>query len=52
MLHLFELRRFSLLERYSDKAVGALDVLADIFDRNVGQLLSFLVGDTIDEHGK
>ena len=49
--HLVELGLRGLEQRDPDEAVGAMHVLADVLDGNVGDLATVFVGDAADEHG-
>ena len=48
LLHFLELARRRILERDPDEAIGTLHIFADVFLRNVGELLAFLVRDAVD----
>src|SRR5438046_8364444 len=48
--HFLELGGLRILEAYPNEAVGTLEILADVFLGDVGELPAFLVRDTIDKH--
>ncbi len=49
-LHQRDVGSVWVAQRDPDKGVIQLDVVADILDRDIGQLFAFLVGDAIDQH--
>src|SRR5256886_13021233 len=48
--HFLELGGLGILESYPDEAVGTLEILADVFLGDLGELPALLVRDTIDKH--
>ncbi len=50
-LHHAELVRTRVLQCDPDEALGPRNVLADVFDRDIGELAAILVGRAIDQHG-
>jgi hypothetical protein len=51
LLHLAHLVVGGVAQRDPDEAVGLVEVVADVLDRDVGQFFAFLVGDAVDQHG-
>ena len=49
--HLVQLLARGLEQRDPDEAVRPADVLADVLDRDVGDLAAVLVRDAADQHG-
>jgi hypothetical protein len=52
LLHLRELFGRRVLQRDPDEAARALEVLADVVDRAVGELRAVLIGNAVDQHGR
>src|SRR5689334_4093283 len=52
LCHLVELRLRGLEQSHPDEAIGAMDVFADVGDRNVGELATVLVGNATDQHDR
>ena len=50
VLHLFQLVRRGVEQGYPDETVGALDVIADIVNRQVGQFFAILIGHAVNQH--
>ena len=50
LLHLFEFRPGGVAQGDPDETVAALEVVADLVDRQIGDARSVLVGDAIYEH--
>ena len=48
--HFLQLGVRGVAQRHPDEAIRSNDIIADIGDRNVGQLFSVLIGDAIDQH--
>ena len=51
VLHRRQLGIGRVAQRDPDEAIRPADILADIGNRDVGELLSVLVGDAVDQHG-
>jgi hypothetical protein len=51
VLHGGKLFIAGVMQRHPDEAVGLVDVVADVLHRDVGEPLSILVNDAVDQHG-
>jgi hypothetical protein len=49
-LHRFQLVSIRIPQGDPDKTIGAVDVVVNLTDRNVGKLPAVLIRDTIDQH--
>jgi hypothetical protein len=52
LAHFLELVRRWVLEADPDGTIGAFDILADVFLRDVAELCALLIRDAVHEHGR